>query len=194
MKSVLISIKPKYCELIANGKKTVEVRKTKPRIGAPFKCYIYCAKAKNVDDYLWTGNINDVGIFAKASNGKVIGEFVCDEIKEFDEDFDTWARSVAPPESQIDSMGWNKFIDIIHNQACLTDEELDDYFPDEIKASLWHISDLVICCKPKELSEFKRAVECHRGVQKHDCEGCWDCEIKRPPQSWCYVEEVTHEV
>ena len=28
-KAVMISIKPKYCELIANGKKTVEVRKSR---------------------------------------------------------------------------------------------------------------------------------------------------------------------
>lgn len=32
MKSVLISIHPKWCELIADGKKTVEVRKTRPKI------------------------------------------------------------------------------------------------------------------------------------------------------------------
>ena len=30
MKSVLISIHPKWCELIASGKKTIEVRKTRP--------------------------------------------------------------------------------------------------------------------------------------------------------------------
>lgn len=46
MKSVMISIKPKYCELIASGKKTVEVRKTRPKIETPFKCYIYCTKEK----------------------------------------------------------------------------------------------------------------------------------------------------
>ena len=46
MTSIMISIKPKYCKLIANGKKTVEVRKTKPKIDVPFKCYIYCTKNK----------------------------------------------------------------------------------------------------------------------------------------------------
>ena len=44
MKSVLISIQPKWCELIANGKKTVEVRKTKPKLETPFKVYIYMTK------------------------------------------------------------------------------------------------------------------------------------------------------
>ena len=48
MKSVLISIKPKWCELIANGEKTIEVRKTKPKLETPFKCYIYCAKGKPI--------------------------------------------------------------------------------------------------------------------------------------------------
>ena len=48
MKSVLISIRPKWCELIASGKKTIEVRKTRPNIETPFKCYIYCTKPKMI--------------------------------------------------------------------------------------------------------------------------------------------------
>ena len=46
MKSLLISINPKWCELIASGKKTVEVRKTKPKLETPFKVYIYETKGK----------------------------------------------------------------------------------------------------------------------------------------------------
>ena len=46
MKSVLISIKPKWCELIASGKKTIEVRMTRPKQDTPFPCYIYETKAK----------------------------------------------------------------------------------------------------------------------------------------------------
>jgi hypothetical protein len=36
MKAVLMSIQPKWCELIASRKKTVEVRKTKPKLDVPF--------------------------------------------------------------------------------------------------------------------------------------------------------------
>lgn len=36
-KAVLISIKPLYCELIANGEKTIEVRKTRPKLELPFR-------------------------------------------------------------------------------------------------------------------------------------------------------------
>lgn len=72
MKSVLISIQPKWCELIANGKKTIEIRKTMPKIETPFKCYIYCTKKfyKKGDGY-----------FQGKYCGKVIGEFVCDKIQ-----------------------------------------------------------------------------------------------------------------
>ena len=42
MKSVMLSIRPKWCEMIASGEKTIEVRKTKPKLETPFKCYIYC--------------------------------------------------------------------------------------------------------------------------------------------------------
>ena len=56
-KAVLISIRPEWCEKIINGQKTIEVRKTRPKMNPPFKCYIY-----------------------KCGNGKVIGEFLCDEI------------------------------------------------------------------------------------------------------------------
>lgn len=44
MRSVLLSINPKWCEKIANGKKTVEIRKTRPKTDTPFKVYIYCTK------------------------------------------------------------------------------------------------------------------------------------------------------
>ena len=75
MKSVLISIQPKWCELIASGKKTVEVRKTKPNLAIPFKCYIYCTKGfKPNTPYSYK---------TWAGYSKVIGEFVCDSITEW---------------------------------------------------------------------------------------------------------------
>ena len=43
-RAVLISIKPEWCSLIATGNKTVEIRKSIPKLDTPFKCYIYCAK------------------------------------------------------------------------------------------------------------------------------------------------------
>ena len=49
-KAVLISIHPKWCELIASGKKMVEIRKNKPKLETPFKCYIYQTKGGVEED------------------------------------------------------------------------------------------------------------------------------------------------
>ena len=78
MKAVLISIQPKWCELIASGEKTIEVRKTRPKIETPFKCYIYETNWK--DNTYWKNK-------HKGKLGKVIGEFVCNEITEFGNNF-----------------------------------------------------------------------------------------------------------
>ena len=76
MKSVLISIQPKWCELIASGKKTVEVRKTRPNLGTPFKCYIYETKGK-----VERAGGEENGYHYQEGRSAVIGEFVCDKIR-----------------------------------------------------------------------------------------------------------------
>lgn len=53
MKAVMLSIQPKWCELIASGKKTIEVRKTAPQLQMPFKCYIYETKRKVMKSFIW---------------------------------------------------------------------------------------------------------------------------------------------
>lgn len=47
-KAVMLSILPKWCAKIASGEKTIEVRKTKPKLETPFKCYIYCTQDKHL--------------------------------------------------------------------------------------------------------------------------------------------------
>ena len=84
MKAVLISIQPKWCGLIASGKKTIEVRKTRPKIETPFKCYIYCTVERSPMGVLRLPR-ND-GTFYRA-NQKVIGEFVCNRIDKFESEF-----------------------------------------------------------------------------------------------------------
>lgn len=181
-KAVMISIKPKWCELIASGKKTVEVRKSRPTIKTPFKCYVYCTKAKNLYDILWTGKQNDIGVINRQANGYVIGEFVCKELTyinaAFDKDLTRHLYNTA----------------FIHNRMCIKDDELFDYLYPRGGWG-WHISDLVIYDKLRELNEFKKINRnCwyeDLGLAKIDCPDCQnqDCFIQRPPQSWCYVEE-----
>lgn len=176
-KAVLISIRPKWCELIANGTKTVEVRKTRPKLETPFKCYIYCTKDKN--DHFWTGkrysyaDDHSHNAFDKIGSGKIIGEFICDQIYE-----------LAP---------LNHAPDDVEQQACLTREEIVRYLKGVGYG--WHISDLKIYDKPRELRELKKSNrDCFYadlGLAKRDCPDCKNsgCFLERAPQSWCYVEE-----
>jgi predicted transcriptional regulator len=156
MKSVLISIKPEWCSLIANKKKTVEVRKTKPKIETPFKCYIYMTQPKHKKNKIDTIKDSTYSYYDETSfvkvGGTVIGEFVCDEIKTF------------PDEC---SAMW------LVGNSCVRPIALEKYAGDNAKLFAWHISELVIYDKPKELGEFMTAE--HKSV-------------KRPPQSWYYVE------
>lgn len=173
MKSVLISIQPKWCELIASGKKTVEVRKTRPKIETPFKVYIY----QTIGDGAKYDRIVSSGLIC----GKVIGEFVCDRISGGDGEYAVY-----------------------HTEGtCLTPAEIADYIVDKY-AYFWHISDLVIYDKPRELSEFYGKCSYDKGYSNENCEGCPYYEaasvytgwcitggykpITRPFQSWGYVE------
>ena len=185
MKSVLISIQPKWCELIASGKKTVEVRKTKPKLETPFKCYIYCTKDKNYSF------CTDDGIqYTNIGNGKVIGEFVCGNIGTT-----SWIKS---PEH----LSW---VDGYDEKSCLTNRELYEYSKGGIFYE-WCISDLVIYDEPRGIRGFYHYcgddpkcdgceflyysnTEC--GKEEFCCSNMYGCKhLKRPPQSWCYVEEV----
>lgn len=188
MKAVLISIQPKWCELIANGKKTVEVRKTKPKLETPFKVYIYCTNSK---DMLWILRNNernsnkiasiftakDVGGATKA-NGKVIGEFVCDGIECFTTDYRA-NKEQTERISKESCVSWGDLAEYEYNSHCLYG---------------WHITDLVIYDKPKELSEFHKPCVVNPCVNRNFCSTgntfCPTCTIKKPPQSWCYVERL----
>lgn len=182
MKSVMISIKPKWCELIANGTKTVEVRKTRPKIETPFKCYIYCTK-----DFQ---NNKPYGYKMWAGRGKVIGEFVCDFIGE-----------ITAVEPFVFGGAKDYFLlrnnENIMSDTCLSFEEVDKYF-DGVDGYGWHISDILIYDKPKELEKFYSMKKCNSckmsGYESSACIYDDNCivpaMITRPPQSWCYVEGV----
>ena len=222
-KAVLISIQPKWDELIASGKKTIEVRKTRPKIETPFKCYIYATKPKKwfrfsswgyaSDESLWLSNgkvkmCDGFEFWAGDKEyeplcGKVIGEFVCDRVYDL---------SFLPNEYYGKPSG--TFEQFICENSCLSFEDIKTYGNGK-NIYGWHISDLVIYDKPRELSEFYVEGDC-------DCMNCkkcaWfdngngynvedDCSLAykgiglhksfkpiiRPPQSWCYVESEDTE-
>ena len=82
-KAVLLSVRPEWCKKILSGEKTVEVRRTCPVHGTPFKVYIYCTLAGS--DNLFMDVLNrDVAAWNRGGwpekKGRVIGEFTCDKI------------------------------------------------------------------------------------------------------------------
>lgn len=172
-KAVMLSIRPKWVEKIANGEKTIEVRKTRPKLDTPFKCYIYCTQS-------------GVALGAWGKHGKVIGEFTCDRIF---------------PINVFDNGGIQNWFFEHMERSCLTYEELADYIGNGRTGYGWHISDLKIYDTPKELIEFhtwKKCKSCSKsGYESTACiydENCMiPAAITKAPQSWCYVE-VTEDV
>lgn len=187
-KAVMLSIQPKWSELIASGRKTIEVRKTRPSIEMPFKCYIYCTKNNG---YMYRCRLDENRLaIPEVWNGKVVGEFVCDRISRY-----------GDYEGNIDSPYFITPEQL--KQTCLTYDEFKKYGKNDILYG-WHISDLVIYDKPRELGEFRKQNHCYKSGSIETL-GCWErgCPIQefgecdgqysvvtRPPQSWCYVEEV----
>lgn len=180
-KAILISIQPKWCEKIASGEKTIEVRKTMPKLETPFKVYIYCTKPSvkgrysvghmcfNTDELyrVMNGKIkygdsielmaieNDGYTRDNFLNGKVIGEFVC--------------KGIMRP---FDSLR------LMAKQSCLTENELLEYSKGKTLYG-WRIADLKIYDKPKELSEFFTPMGKRPSYM-----------LERPPQSYMFVEEL----
>lgn len=191
-KAVLISIRPKWCEKIANGEKTIEVRKTKPKLETPFKCYIYCtgydalwvldAPTREKYSFMAVAAYLEHPKGANKGNGKVIGEFTCDRIQSFDSAYSKWVYAVAPSGSVM-PMHETKALELCKKDGCLSDDDVLSYFGDEDwKAYFWRISDLRIYDTPRDLGEFTGLRNTRFGAAPYD--------IKRPPQSWCYVDDV----
>lgn len=198
MKSVLITTRPQWVEKICHkigedetGKaiyeKRIEVRKSAPK-EVPFKCYIYETKGQYVK--FTHGAHTKYGY----GRGKVIGEFICDRI--------------ICSQAYFDSQGKNHLTNVFPDdikKTCLDEYDLWDYIAGKaVKANqmydgyLWHISDLKIYDKPRELSEFRKPCDrfldcctCRRLV-RNEYMSC-DNNITRPPQSWMYVEDLGEE-
>lgn len=212
-KAVMLSIRPKWCEKIISGEKTIEVRKNRPKLETPFKVYIYCTSGRPdlnipisperlMQDYLDTGSMQSLN--CPLGNGKVIGEFVCDKI-------DVIQRMGIPANFDYCYLSLNEWgnddieIEILDIMgSCIQKERLNSYAGKTPVLYAWHISDLKIYDRPKELNEFWFPPELY--CEKERCGSCpydqvpdvngeysFDCEWKRPltrpPQSWCYVEE-----
>lgn len=200
MKKVLISIHPKWCELIFNGQKTIEVRRTSPKqLETPFEVVVYQTKIRfkvrawqeNFQSMVFTPNGG-----AENGDGKVIGSFVCDRVFELKINGDDYGNY------------WHEWDDEGDIQdMCLSYEELETYLGKSVGYG-WHITEPKLFDKPRELCEF--CVPCKE--YDSDKPHCGECDyykyspndsgdaqeeclcggskpLRRPPQSWCRVED-----
>lgn len=202
-KCVMISVQPKWCERIANGDKTIEIRKTRPKIEPPFTCYLYCTKSKKpfIDrgpcvptDHLYRhyGMIryNNSGALRMIYepqkdilNGKVIGEFVCDEI---DRMTHCGARNEDIKLRLVNERLY--FTDISNeylSQCQLSYTDITKYASRQDVYG-WHISNLMIYDQSKELHEFNRWVDRSKGEKYLED----NLNLRIAPQSWIYVDEL----
>lgn len=194
MRAIMKSVSPRICEKVANGDCTILVSKTAPKCGAPFKCYI-CMTATKERFYLWeyvTAYKNSKGEILDGSQ-KVIGEFICDKIIEWQYD-KGHQYYVDYPDDCTSYFPYLK----CHSEATgLRCSEIEKLGKGKPLYGL-HISDLKIYDKPKELRDFFKPCPTK---EKGDCFDC-DCladndyggictnNLTRPPQSWQYVEEI----
>lgn len=189
MKSVLISIRPEWVDKITSGKKTLEVRKNSPKLELPFKCFIYETQGRTENPW-----IDEDGHTIFKGRGQVIGEFKCDVI--------------LPTQVECNSpVALGAGIEI--PGTCLTDRQILEYLGNGKQGYAWHISDLQIYEKPRAISEFTpncrfledegecqyRKVLCDCQRRDYNPDGSLNavlCEhrLQRPPQSWCYVEDL----
>lgn len=184
MQAVMVSIRPQYCVDIANLIKTIEIRKSRPKLETPFKCYIYCTSNGRPlvygDVRCWEGYREEYtqtyGYSRKEAeriwdvyNGHVMGEFVCDECSLLSKAHYGYIEKHGrlSPQQLKKYMGIPEGRELEYSDGCYG----------------WHISELEIYETPRALNDFY--VE---EVKTFDCPSLK--RMKRPPQSWCYVEGV----
>lgn len=181
MKAILISIKPRFVAKILNGEKTVEVRKSMSKCDLPIDVYIYCTKS------------NYLGFISKRYAGKVVAKFTLNKVEEIE--FYSYLPDDWDYDYETDDLCGTDLL----KQSCLIKEELSMYLKGKVGYA-WHIDNLVIFDKPKELSEFKV-----KGFERIKVMGSPYGDLlgsvayhyeKKPilkpltkaPQSWCYCE------
>lgn len=172
MRSVLIAIRTQWVNKIVSGKKTIEVRKSAPK-EVPFKAYIYCCKAKSkwsLCDYEGA-YANSEGEIVYAQQ-HIIGEFICDKIDEYPYDY---CDGVDIDDDTI-------------LETAIDREDINIYAKGKTLYG-WHISNLKIYDKPRELSEFRSPLKRYRNADDEWVFGGLS-RLKRAPQSWLYVEEM----
>lgn len=190
---ILASIKPYYYYLIGEGKKKIEVRKTTLK-NLPQDIVFYMSK----DEKSFAKIPKEFQEKYRKHFGKVGLKVVCNEVEEFHE----WELCPQGKFANFERERLKKFL----TDTCLSLEEIVQYRKNLIYCKPlygWHISDLKIYDKPKELREFytidESGSDCCCGcvynetpLEEMPCRTCTGERryLYRPPRSYMYVEEL----
>lgn len=167
MKAIMVNASPNICEKMANGDCTILVKKSMPKIEGPFKCYIYCTKESKRRYLDHRFNTAIKGLSHHSEMGKVIGEFICDRITQYNCDRYFQEYFVA---------GYiGAYMPL--REMSLTQKDLMAYGKGKSLYG-WHISNLIIYDEPRELTEFFTPIGKRPSYL-----------IERPFAGWGYVEE-----
>lgn len=198
MVAIMLPVHPIWCGKIATGEKTIEVRKRVPKIPPPYKAYLYCTKRQkpaliNLQNIPKTPYIMTAGnhsrdyevsdsCFARLCNGKVWAECICERDMPL-------LLQCSDPEALV-----------THYEVpgtCLSDVEIMEYLGNGKEGHGLLLSELTIYDRPREITEFRKI--CPNSLFCESCamynaheETCGNAALilRRPPQSWCYVEEI----
>ena len=183
----LFPVHPRWCELITEGKKTVEVRKRVPK-QVPFVGYIYCTKPKYPHEDFLAVNAGTPDAFCYYAGGKVIGEFLCKEV------FDLWPGYTGN-----------------RGDTCMTFDQEEQYLGTNGHGYGIVMSDVKIYREPIGLENFRKPCimnempycpSCPKGYVyisedeaafPNDAGGQmteWHClnHLNKAPQMWCRVK------
>lgn len=203
--AVLLALHDKWCNEIFLGRKLLELRKSFPNLPCPFTVYVYKTKEQR-------GPLKDA-INLLYGGGKVVGAFVCDGSDKYTAEFvpDGCECYEDIRRVWIDDDGDEDFEIVTTNEryepsncelcknSCLTYEQIRSYVGTNFHEKpfyAWYVKEAKLFENQLELCEFR--VPC-----RVSCENCKDplyikglCDERgnrvliRPPQSWCYVEEL----
>ena len=191
MKSVIRSAKPYWIYLILTGKKKVEVGKNFPKSKDWNKVVeMYCSK-----DIRSFNRIPEKDReWMRKYLGKIACRFVCDRIDTYHYGNMDYPIPAFDGDDSICEIGDGYYITSGElEKTCLTYEELEKYGKGAPLYG-WHISDLVIYDKPHAISEFARPCDgCDKlGTSRctEEISPCRATILKRPPQSWQFVQSI----
>lgn len=179
MTGILMSIRPDPCRLILSGEKTIECRKTIPskeKTELPFKVYLYETLGNE-----FFGN-QEYHTHTKGNGaGMVVGEFTCVGF--------CWVLDY-PEKFARHPLFYTKAL----RDARISQEEIEAYGNGKPVYG-WIVKNAKRYEEPKHINVFRKPC-----INVLYCEGCAMFDtyhevcgnaalaLKRPPQSWCYVE------